>query len=63
MNKQNKAESMNRRPIKGEIVVDANRRRWRVVAIDIDDEGIVVERYRSIRFVKWHQYERHWRKV
>lgn len=54
---------MKKRPTLGDVVVDANRRRWKVIAIDVDDEGVFVKNRLGIRFVRWSQWEKHWRKL
>lgn len=52
-----------KRPAKGDVVLDSNRRRWKVIAIDVDDEGLFVQNRLAIRFVRWSQWEKHWRKL
>lgn len=61
MNKGNDAHPL--RPAKGDVVIDGNRRRWKVIAIDVDDEGLFVQNRLGIRFVRWNQWEKHWRKL
>jgi hypothetical protein len=52
---------MKPRPVKGDHVLDDSNQRWKVIAVDVDDEGIFVERSRSIRFLPWAQFEKYWR--
>lgn len=61
MNKASDSQRM--RPAKGDVVINSNRRRWKVIALDVDDEGVFVQNRLGIRFVSWHQWERHWRKL
>ncbi len=61
MNKGNDAKPV--RPVKGDVVINGNRRRWKVIAIDVDDQGVFVQNRLGIRFVSWHQWEKNWRKL